>query len=435
MRSIASLFALSAVASSIAACGASSATPEHRDVAMAKSTKPRDVTPAVDPPTADVLQKANGAFAHDLHGKVVALSPTEDATYSPYSISVALAMTYAGANGTTATEMAKTLHVDGIDPFKAHAAFDKLDLDLSGRAAAAHPSEGHSPFELHVVNSLWGTPRDQWGAAFLDTLAVDYGSGIRLTDFAKDPEGARSAINGWVADETKNKIPELLGPGTIGNDTAIVLVDAIYFHGAWTHPFESSLTKDAPFHRLDGNTSNVPTMSKNDELSYASGDGFEAVLLPYDGVPMQMTIVVPKAGTFASFESSFTGDQLDAIEASASIADVNLTLPKFKIQGTPISLKRALSELGMPTAFTAQADFSPMTASDQITLSDVIHQAFVSVDEQGTEAAAATAVIGVGTAAPSKVVTLNVDRPFLFFVRDVPTKTTLFAGRVVNPQH
>jgi serpin B len=432
---LASLFALSAFASVVAACGGNASQEPAPGSNMAQSRKPRDLSPVVEIATTNALQKANGAFAHDLYGKLVASSPTANAAFSPYSVSVALAMTYAGAATKTADEMSKTLHVDGIAPDKVHAAFDALDLQLDGREKSAHPSEGATPFQLHVVNSLWGSPTDQWGPGFLDTLSVDYGAGVRLTDFATNPEGARTEINAWVSDQTESKIPTLLDPGTITNDTRIVLVDAMYFHGSWAHPFDPSLTQNLPFHTLDGNSPAVPAMSTSDEMQYAGGADYDAVMIPYDGVPLVMTVVVPKDGTsFTDFESKFDGNALDALEASATIAEVNLQLPKFTIKGSSISLARALSELGMPDAFTVNADFSPMTASEAIVLSDVIHQTFVSVDEKGTEAAAATAVIGVGLAAPSKTANVIADRPFLFFVRDLPTKTTLFQGRVVDPR-
>jgi len=432
---LASLLALSAFASLFAACGGNASQEPAPGSNMAQSKKPRDLSPVVELATTNALQKANGAFAHDLHGKLVASSPSTNGAFSPYSVSVALAMTYAGAATKTADEMSKTLHVDGLSADKVHAGFDALDLALNGREKSATTSKDKTPFQLHVVNSLWGTPHDQWGMGFLDTLAVDYGTGMRLTDFQSNPEGARSEINAWVSDQTETRIKDLLQPGTIANDTAIVLVDAVHFHGSWQNEFDEALTSDVPFHTLDGNSPAVPTMKTSDEMQYASGENFDAVMLAYDGVPMAMTIVVPKEGTsFSSFESSFDGSALDALEASATIAEVNLQLPKFTIKGSSISLRSALSELGMADAFTAQADFSPMTASDRIQLSDVIHQTFVSVDEHGTEAAAATAVIGVGTAAPSKTVNLNVDRPFLFFVRDLPTKTTLFQGRIVDPR-
>ena len=338
-------------------------------------------------------------------------------------------MTYAGANGTTASEMASTLHFT-LPGAQLHPAFDKVDLAL---ASDNQPGpNGGKPIALHVANSLWGEQNESFGGPFLDTLAVNYGAGLRLADFVNQPDPSRLAINSWVSDQTNAKITNLLGQGTITSDTKLVLVDAIYFDGSWATPFDAKNTQNGNFTTASGSSVSVPLMvNDNISASFGSGDGYEAVELPYVG-NVSMDIVMPTAGTMSAFESSLTGDSLQKIIAGLTPAeDASVTLPKFSYHGDTISLKQTLQGLGMQTPFTPSADFSPMAPNDKLWIGDVLHKAYLTVDEAGTEAAAATAVIMTGTAAregaPPSIV---VNHPFIFTLRDIPTNTILFAGRI-----
>jgi serpin B len=238
-----------------------------------------------------------------------------------------------------------------------------------------------------------------------------------------------------VSDQTDALIPTLLPVGTITQDTRFVLVNAIYFNAGWATPFDPQQTRGGAFTHLDGSTVQAQMMSQGVlETGYASGAGWAAVELPYAGNQTSMVVVLPDAGNFASVESALDGAQIDSIFSSLKTTAVELTMPKFTIQGATISLKNELSKLGMTDAFDpAHADFSALSA-DPIYIYDVLHQAYVSVDENGTKAAAATGVIGVGTAAPQNPVTFDANRPFLFAIRDIPTNSVLFVGRVLDPK-
>lgn len=398
--------------------------------AIAQSAATRDTAPAVTPADAEALRDGNAAFAADLY-QTLRNDPAaagKNLFFSPHSISTALAMTYAGARGTTETEMAATMHY-GLPQDRLHPALNALDLTLESRGAGQKAADGE-PFRLHTTNSLWGAPQISFEAPFLDALAKNYGAGIRLTDFAKDPEAARGTINGWVGKETEERIKDLLPAGSVTPATRLVLVNAIYFNAAWRTPFSEGSTKKATFHGAAGDVQ-ADMMDTGGSFPYAEGDGYKAIALPYAGNELSFVAILPS--DLAKFESTFTAKQAASIASSLTPAPaVHLRLPKFKIEGKSVSLRSALAAQGMKQAFDpGAADFSGMTTAERISISDVIHQAFVSVDEKGTEAAAATAVVAVGTsAAPEIVVDLTLDRPFIFFVRDNATGAILFLGRL-----
>ena len=428
-----SLLALVAVSSLTALAGCSSSDSSSSDEpTLVASDKQRLTSPSIPDADATALQDGNTAFAADFYKELAANpdSAGKNIFFSPYSISLALAMTYAGATDNTATQMASALHYT-LPQSQLHNAFDGLDLALTSRGQNAKGDDGQ-PFRLKVTNSMWGAPQLTFGAPFLDTLAQDYGAGIRLTDFTKDPDAARGTINKWVDTQTEDRIKELLQPGTITRDTRFVLVNAIYFNAAWKTPFDKQFTQNGTFHAPSGDVS-APLMTQSGGMLYAKGDGYQAVSLPYDGDELSFVAVLPDS--LSAFETAFSADQAKNIASSLSSKEVNLQLPKFKIDGGSLSLKTELAARGMTDAFDPlKASFTGISTQEQLSISDVIHQAFVSVDEAGTEATAATAVIGVGgTAAPVDVVNLTLDKPFVFFVRDNATGAILFLGRVENP--
>ena len=391
-----------------------------------RSELPRDPSPDVSPAELAEAVAGNRAFAADLYRTV--RSTDGNLFMSPHSISTALAMTYAGAAGDTAAQLAGALHFT-LPPAKLHAALSALDFELASRASQA--SAKTIPFRLTTSNAIWNQHGMHVESAFLDTLAVNYGAGVKLQDFAADPEAARATINGWVEHETNGKIEDLLPQGTITNATRVVLTNAIYFTAAWATPFESSATASRPFHAAGGVVS-VPTLHQVAELGYGEGDGFAAAELPYDGGQLSMVVVVP-TGDLAALEAGLNGAVLDAITASLSTHQLTLSLPKFDFDA-PLGLKDVLRELGVIDAFDdAAADFSGITGRRDLVITDVLHKGFVSIDEKGTEAAAATAVVIGPTSVPPSA-TLAVDKPFLFFIRDRPTGAILFVGRVVDPR-
>lgn len=404
-----------------------------QEIKISQSTKPRDTSPHVDQADLKELVAGNSRFAFDLYQ---ALRPEKDNLfYSPYSISVALAMTYAGARGETKRQMAEALHFT-LTQERLHPAFNALDLELASRGRKL-PAEGGKPFKLRVANALWGQTGYRFLSEFLDLLAINYGAGMRLVDFASTPEAARLAINRWVSDQTEGKIQDLLPAGSITSSTVLVLTNAIYFSASWHYPFDEKLTQDGTFHLLDGTEVTVPMMHQHEVFNYAEGDGYQAVELPYRGKDrfsweLSMVILLPEAGRLEEFERSLDATRVAAIISELERKPVNLTMPKFRYDSS-FSLRETLAAMGMPSAFSSAADFSGMDGSRNLFIGDVVHKAFVSVDEAGTEAAAATAVIMLTAAPPAPEAVMSIDRPFIFLIRDIGTGAILFVGRVMNP--
>jgi serpin B len=385
-------------------------------------------TPTVSDADLAALAGGNSAFAFNLYQ--VLRREKGNFFYSPYSISLALAMTYAGARSGTEKEMAQALHFL-LPQDRLHPAFSRLAAELASRGEGAAGKDGKG-FRLNVANSLWAQQDYQFLQQFLDLLVANYGAGVRPVDFAGDPEAARQTINDWVSKETEGRIEDLIPPGAIDTLTRLVLANAIYFNAAWLYPFQPDRTVDGPFNLLDGSQVQVPMMRQTGSFSYAEGDGYQAVELPYDGQQLSMVILLPEKGQFDAFEATLDATRVDAILKSLAGQQVALTMPNFEFE-SQFSLKDSLSALGMPNAFTDAADFSGMTGNRELSISEVAHKAFVSVDEAGTEAAAATAVIVGVTSAPAEPVTFTADRPFLFLIRDIPTGTILFVGRLADP--
>jgi len=400
----------------------------------AHSDKERVTSP--DVPASDLAELVGGntAFAFDLY-QVLKEGKDDNLFYSPHSISLALAMTYAGARGETERQMAEALHFT-LPQERLHPAFNGLDLELAQRGEGAEGTD-EKGFRLNIVNAIWGQEGYEFLPAFLDTLAENYGAGLRLLDFAGAPEESRVTINDWVSEQTEGRIKDLIPPGVIGELTRLVLTNAIYFNAAWAKPFEPDQTRDGTFHPLDGGQVSVPMMRQTTSFGYAEGEGYQAIELPYGGQEpsmvweLSMVILLPQAGEFESFESSLDAGRVDAILKELTYREVALTMPKFEFE-SDFSLVNALATMGMPEAFTSDADFSGMTGNRDLFIQDVIHKAFVSVDEAGTEAAAATAVVMEMSAVPEEPVEVTVDRPFIFFIRDIETGAVLFIGRVVT---
>ncbi len=263
-------------------------------------------------------------------------------------------------------------------------------------------------------------------------LAENYGAGLRVLDFATAPEESRVAINDWVSEQTEGKIEDLIPQGLISSLTRLVLTNAIYFNAAWADPFEEESTEEGAFRLLDGSEVSVPMMRQTESFGYAEGGDYQAIELPYDGHELSMVIVLPEEGELEAFEDSLDAERLDAILKARERRQVALTMPKFEFEAQ-FSLAQTLAALGMPQAFTPDADFSGMTGARDLFISEVVHKAFVSVDEAGTEAAAATAVVMVESAMPEEPVEMTVDHPFLFLIRDIESGAILFVGRVVDP--
>ena len=381
----------------------------------------------VDPAHAVVAADAINAFGLELYGRM-AVEPG-NLVLSPASIAIALAMARTGARGQTAEEMDAVLRGLGSDEL-ADAA-NALDVALAARTGsyADMIGEAHEVI-LRIANAQFVQHDMPLEPAFLEAMAARFGAGAWLVDFATNPEAARLAINAWVADQTQDRIPSILNPGDVTPAWRLALANAIYLKAAWQTPFIETLTARADFRLADGTTVSVPTMQGRLDAEYGSGEGWAAVELPYVGRELAMLIVVPDE--LARFEVEFAADRLDAIVGSLEPGRVELWLPRFDIESRA-DLAELLAALGMPTAFSGDADFSGITTAEALRIATVIHQANMTVDEKGTEAAAATVVGFDVTGGGPEPVKLRVDRPFLVILRDVPTGAVVFMGRVADP--
>ena len=301
---------------------------------------------------------------------------------------------------------------------------DRLAQQLRGRIRRSNKTAS-------LLSKTKADLRDTREQEFLGN-AENYDTGLRLLDFINAPEESRITINDWVSEQTEGRIKDLIPQGAIDALTRLVLTNAIYFNAAWLNPFEENLTDDAAFHLLGGGEVTVPMMSQTESFGYVEGEVYQAVELLYDGGELSMVILLPEMGQFEAFEDSLDSDYVDSILSGVDYGQVALTMPKFEFE-SEFGLVDTLDNMGMPAAFSAQADFSGMNGTRDLAITDILHKAFVSVDEAGTEAAAATAVIIGETAMPGEPVEVTVDRPFVFLIRDIKTDSILFIGRVMNP--
>jgi serpin B len=372
----------------------------------------------------NAVVEGNSRFAFDLYAR---LREKEGNLFlSPYSISAALAMTYAGARGETAEQMAKVLHLPGGD--RAHKEFAALVREINGGGR-------ERGYQLSTANALWGQQGYPFRPDFLRLIKDDYGGGLQEVDFAQ-PEQARKTINAWVERETRDKIKDLIGQGVLNARTRLVLTNAIYFKSPWMHPFQKGATRDEPFYLTADKTEPAPLMHQTDTFGYAEGDGFQALELPYVRNELAMLVLLPKKKDgLAELEKTLTAERVSGVGGRLSRERVQVSLPRFKTTAT-FELSDVLSGMGMPRAFRG-ADFSGMTdRPDPLEISKVVHKAFVDVNEEGTEAAAATGVI-VGLAAapvPRPMPVFRADHPFVFLIRDTRSGSILFLGRLADPR-
>jgi serpin B len=287
---------------------------------------------------------------------------------------------------------------------------------------------------LNIVNAIWGQKDFKFSSEYLDLLAQNYGAGLRILDFIKAAEPSHQTINQWVSDQTEARIKDLLPKGSIDEYTRLVLTNAIYFNAAWRSQFEKDATTDGKFTLIDGSQVTASLMHQTESFGYSEGDNYQAVQLPYDGNELSMVVILPKLDQFKAFETGISGEKITQIIKSLQGAEVELTLPKFKIE-SEFGLNKALKDLGMKDAFDpGKADFSGMDGNKDLYISDVVHKAWVTLDEAGTEAAAATGVVMRTTSMPLEIKEMKIDHPFIFLIRDNQTGTVLFIGRVMNPQ-
>ena len=386
--------------------------------------------PANPNPDVATAVEGNNQFAFDLYARLA--QKPGNKFFSPYSISNALAMTYAGAKGQTATEMAKTLHFT-LQGDKLHPALGDVIRQLQGK-------DKDRPFKLNTVNRLWAQNGLKIRPEFLAITQSDYQSGLQQVNFAGDPDGSRKTINHWVEEQTNDKIKELLKPGIIKPLTRLVLTNAIYFKADWLSPFTEKATRPEIFTIPGTPAFKVPMMHQTlNHLAYLATDDFQLVQLPYKGEEVSMVVILPKkTDGLAEVEKKLSAKVLKQNVANAKRARVAVMMPKFKMT-EEFQLNDELVALGMPTAFSDAADFSGLadTSVEKLKITAVVHKAFVEVDEKGTEAAAATAVvIGRKLALPPEdpPIPFRADHPFLFVIQHNATGSILFLGRVYDPR-
>lgn len=393
-----------------------------------KSSLMRKTDPVVTSYQKAELVFGNTKFAIDLYRKLA--TGSNNIFFSPFSISMALAMTYGGAENNTAAQMKNVLQFTLCDSM-VHNAFNSIDLQLSSS----------NDVSLSIVNQAWGRKDVRFDDDYLDLLALNYGSGMKMMDFENDPEGCRQIVNNWVELNTNGKIRNLLTENSIKPNTALILTNAVYFLGEWLNRFDEKLTSDQQFYLEDGSSVVVPmmTLGKNGEptrLNYSQTAFCTAVELPYKGDDISMVVVLPSDSNLTGFGQMFTTEMIHEILENFDSADMYIKMPSFTFTSGSISLKTILESMGMTDAFNSQtADFSGIAGPHHpLWIDDIIHKAFIKVDEKGTEAAAATAVLindslSVGPGNRSFIA----DRPFLFMIRDKATGTVLFMGRIMNP--
>jgi serine protease inhibitor len=396
---------------------------------MAQSSLKRITSPKVPAADYQSLVAGNNAFALDIYQT---LSTQEgNLILSPFSMSLALAMTYAGARGETESQMAATLHFD-LPQEQLHPAFNALDQDLASRGKAK--SDDEEPLQLNIANAVWAEQTYPFLQDFLDVIASNYGAGIALADFINKYESVRKEINDWVYGETQEKIKDLIPEGILSSDTRMVLVNAIYFKADWLDQFDPIETHDYPFYLLDGTDVTVEMMKQYITVPYYRGDGFQAVELPYAGDTAAMDILLPDEGNFETFESALNSNLYDQTLDGLQPASFDIIVPKFTFESS-FDLSETLKSMGMVDVFDpGSADLSGMTGKNDLFISDVIHKAFVAVDEGGTEAGAATGAFAhIGSALEGANPAVVIDHPFIFIIRDKPSGQILFIGRVLDP--
>jgi serpin B len=370
--------------------------------------------------------KGNREFALDLYAHL--RGQDGNLFFSPYSISTALAMTRAGARGDTAAQMDKTLHF-GLGQDKLNAAFAALVKQVNG-----DPNDKKRGYQLCTANALWGQKGYPFLADYIKLTKDDYGAGLNDVDFVGATEQARQTINAWVEKETQDKIKDLLPQGSLDQTTRLVLTNAIYFKGDWASQFKKDATKDEPFHLTADSKADAPMMHQTAEFNYLDGGTFQALEMPYAGKDLSMVVLLPKkVDGLADLEKDLSADKLAGWVGKLGKREVIVTLPKFKTT-QQMSMKKVLSEMGMTLAFTDLADFSGMAEKGGLSISDAIHKAFIDVNEEGTEAAAATGVIvRLTSKAPTPTPEFRADHPFVFLIRDTRSDSILFLGRLADP--
>ena len=374
---------------------------------------------------------ADNRFAYDMYLQLIRDPRYKDGNlfFSPFSISSAFAIAYEGARSKTADQIGSVFHYPA----------ETQQLRMGYSRSIAHLAGGDRNFTLCIANALWAEKTYPFLPAYTDTVRHWYAANATSLDFIGQPEESRQTINKWVAERTNNKITDLLAPGTVTPLTRLGITNAVYFKGTWSLQFDPKNTQDADFHSSPAKTVSVKMMEQTAgeaRYPYAETGDLQMLSLPYKhgiGSGLSMVVLLPRNSSLAAAEAALDPENLPALEQTATTRRVMVYFPKFSTR-TDYSLAGPLAAMGMPDAFGSAADFSGMDGTRNLNISSVIHSAYVNVDEEGTEAAAATHIMmGAGAAAPEMPVVFRADHPFIFLIQDNDTKTILFIGRIVDP--
>jgi serpin B len=422
------LFSLTLIACSPTTVGPQERAEPAANPHLVRADMARVESPTVAPETMAALVEGHNQLSLDLY-QTAAAGHEENIFFSPYSIQQAFSMVYAGARQETEAQMADVLHL--LPQAEHHVASNALDQQLAALGSDLElADEDEAWFQLEIANALWGQEGYPLADAYLETLAQQYGAGLRLLDFVNDPETARQIINEWVATQTEGKIDQLLPPDMPQPDTRLILTNAIYFNASWQFPFDPQHTEEGTFTRLDGRQLTVPMMQQeNARRPYTAGEGYQAIRLPYVGYAMELLIILPEEGHFSRIESELSPDFIAEIRRQTTDHMVDLMLPRFEMEAD-LDLRQTLLTMGLDNPFGSTADFSGISPEGDLFISDALHQATITVDEVGTEAAAATG-IGVVTSEPPQA-TMTIDRPFILAIVTRDPQTILFLGRVMD---
>lgn len=388
----------------------------------------RDLSPPAAAADLAALAAGNTAFAAEFYRELTAVSQN-NLIFSPFSISLAFSMVYGGSAGETEVQMRDAFLY--LPQESHHTAFNALEQQLTG-LGGGNGSQNGDPLQLTIANSVWGQEGLPFEEAYLTLLAAQYGSGVHSVDFATQSAEVAEMVNQWVAEQTNDKIDQLVAPDGLSPQTRLLLANAIYFNGSWETAFSPNATTEAPFTLLAGETVTVPMMS-DDALrtSYMETDTYQAIQLPYVGNEAYMLIILPCADCFAQVEAMLSEPLLADTVAQMETFDVTFQMPRFAIESN-LNLIEQLKQMGLAAPFDgATADFSGIVADSDFAIGQAVHQATIEVDEEGTEAAAATAVML--TESGMEPAEMLVNRPFIFTIMDRETASVLFMGRVLDP--
>ncbi|NLD93570.1 MAG: serpin family protein [Fibrobacter sp.] len=417
------------IAGLLAGCSNDPVSSNNTDVKFGinKLNVDRNIVVSTDP-RISATGSSISKFAVSMYKQII--EDDKNIFFSPYSITTAFGMADAGAKGNTDLQIRQALQV-ALDGDDFHGGLNGLDLSLKSF------SDATDNLELNVENSIWAQDNvTYFKIGYLDKLARNYGAGIYMLDFMREPDSSRIIINDWVARKTNQRIKDLIPPPAITPDTRLVLTNAIYFLADWKYKFDSTLTSTGTFYTTDGNSIQTPMMRFTDEpatMLYNYSGGVRMLELPYKGDRIVMDLILPDSGKYKAFEDSVTDEGLSGIISGLDSTKLKtIKIPKFQFTTPSVSLTKALQKLGMIDPFTSVADFSGI-ADIPLTISDVLHKAFIKVDESGTEAAAATAIIVEITAIYNDPNFFVANRPFMYLIRDKETNAILFMGRIMNP--